>query len=60
VLGAFARDRVRVFEDIVSGRTFDRPGDTLAVIRLDRLGRPRSLGRLAPEQVGGPARARPG
>ena len=41
---------VRVFEDVVSGRTFDRPslaalfdyarpGDTLAVIRLDRLGR---------------------
>ena len=41
---------VRVFEDVVSGRTFDRPGpvalldharpgDTLAVTRLDRLGR---------------------
>ena len=41
---------VRVFEDVVSGRTFDRPGlaalfdyarsgDTLAIIRLDRLGR---------------------
>ena len=46
---------VRVFEDVVSGRTFDRPGlatllgharpgDTLAVTRLDRLGR--SLGEL--------------
>ena len=41
---------VRVFTDVVSGKTFDRPGltalmkearpgDTLAVIRLDRLGR---------------------
>ena len=41
---------VRVFEDVISGRTFNRPGlaalldharpnDTLAVIRLDRLGR---------------------
>jgi len=41
---------VRVFEDVISGKTFDRPGltalldfarpgDTLAVIRLDRLGR---------------------
>ncbi len=41
---------VRVFENVVSGRTFDRPGlaalfdfarpgDTLAIIRLDRLGR---------------------
>jgi len=40
----------RVFEDVVSGKTFERPGlaalldyarpgDTLAVIRLDRLGR---------------------
>ena len=41
---------VRIFEDAVSGKTFDHPGlfalldyarsgDTLAVIRLDRLGR---------------------
>ncbi len=41
---------VRVFEDVISGKTFTRPGlsellnqsrpnDTLAVIRLDRLGR---------------------
>ena len=41
---------VRIFEDVISGKTFDRPGmsalldyarsgDTLAVIRLDRLGR---------------------
>ncbi|MCI2395568.1 recombinase family protein [Aliiroseovarius sediminis] len=41
---------VRVFEDVISGKTFERPGltalidyarsgDTLAVIRLDRLGR---------------------
>ncbi len=41
---------VRVFEDVVCGKTFDRPGlaalldysrpgDSLAVIRLDRLGR---------------------
>ena len=41
---------VRVFEDVISGETFNRPGlaalldqarsnDTLAVIRLDRLGR---------------------
>lgn len=41
---------IRVFEDVVSGKTFKRPGlaalldharpnDTLAVIRLDRLGR---------------------
>ena len=41
---------VRVFEDVVCGKTFDRPGlaglldyarpgDTLTVIRLDRLGR---------------------
>jgi DNA invertase Pin-like site-specific DNA recombinase len=41
---------VRVFEDLISGKTFNRPGltalldqarpnDTLAVIRLDRLGR---------------------
>lgn len=41
---------IRVFEDVVSGKTFDRPGlsalldyaragDTLAIIRLDRLGR---------------------
>ena len=40
----------RVFEDVMSGKTFDRPGltalldhlrpgDTLAVVRLDRLGR---------------------
>ncbi len=40
----------RVFEDVISGKTFERPGlgallnyaragDTLAVIRLDRLGR---------------------
>jgi DNA invertase Pin-like site-specific DNA recombinase len=40
----------RVFEDVVSGKTFERPGlaalldhirpgDTLAVVRLDRLGR---------------------
>jgi DNA invertase Pin-like site-specific DNA recombinase len=37
-----------VFEDVISGKTFDRPGladlhicpgDTLAVVRLDRLGR---------------------
>ena len=45
VAGAF-----RVFEDVISGKTFDRPGltdlldhvrpgDTLAVVRLDRLGR---------------------
>lgn len=41
---------IRVFEDVVSGRTFDRPGltemidytrkgDTICVVRLDRLGR---------------------
>jgi DNA invertase Pin-like site-specific DNA recombinase len=41
---------IRVFEDVISGNTFNRPGlsalldqarpnDTLAVIRLDRLGR---------------------
>ena len=41
---------VRVFEDVISGKTFNppglaalldrvRPNDTLAVIRLDRLGR---------------------
>ena len=41
---------LRIFEDVVSGKTFDRPGlaelldyirpgDTLAVVRLDRLGR---------------------
>ena len=41
---------IRVFEDVISGKTFNRPGladlleqarpnDTLAVIRLDRLGR---------------------
>ena len=41
---------IRVFEDVISGKTFKRPGltelldqarpnDTLAVIRLDRLGR---------------------
>jgi len=41
---------VRVFENVISGKTFERsglatlldyarPGDTLAVIRLDRLGR---------------------
>ena len=41
---------MRVFEDVISGKTFNRPGlaalldharpnDTLAVIRLDRLGR---------------------
>lgn len=41
---------VRVFEDVISGKTFDRPGldalldyartgDTLVVVRLDRLGR---------------------
>ena len=41
---------VRIFDDVISGKTFDRPGmsalldyarsgDTLAVIRLDRLGR---------------------
>ena len=41
---------VRVFEDVISGKTFNRPGlaalldharpnDTLAVIRLDHLGR---------------------
>lgn len=40
----------RIYEDVISGRTFDRPGlkalldyarvgDTLAVVRLDRLGR---------------------
>ena len=40
----------RVFEDVISGKTFDRPGltglldhirpgDTIAVVRLDRLGR---------------------
>jgi DNA invertase Pin-like site-specific DNA recombinase len=41
---------IRVFEDVVSGRTFDRPGlaalldyarpgDAVCVVRLDRLGR---------------------
>lgn len=41
---------IRVFEDVISGRTFDRPGltemidftrkgDTICVVRLDRLGR---------------------
>jgi DNA invertase Pin-like site-specific DNA recombinase len=41
---------IRVFEDVMSGRTFDRPGlaamidfarpgDTICVVRLDRLGR---------------------
>ena len=41
---------VRIFEDVISGKTFDRlgmsalldyarSGDTLAVTRLDRLGR---------------------
>src|SRR5271165_6243134 len=41
---------LRIFEDVVSGKTFERPGltelldyirpgDTLAVVRLDRLGR---------------------
>jgi len=41
---------IRVFEDVISGRTFNRPGlaalmdfarpgDSLAIIRLDRLGR---------------------
>ena len=41
---------IRVFEDVVSGKQFDRPGlsalmdharpgDSLAIIRLDRLGR---------------------
>ena len=41
---------VRIFDDVISGKTFERPGmsalldyarsgDTLAVIRLDRLGR---------------------
>ena len=41
---------IRVFEDVISGKTFNRPGlaalldqarpnDTLTVIRLDRLGR---------------------
>ena len=45
----FEEGAVRIFEDVVSGKTFDRPGlsalldyarsgDTLAVIRLDRLG----------------------
>jgi DNA invertase Pin-like site-specific DNA recombinase len=44
-IGAF-----RVFEDVISGKTFERPGlaellhyirpgDTIAVVRLDRLGR---------------------
>lgn len=44
------RGAIRVFEDIVSGRTFDRPGlkalidyarpgDIVCVVRLDRLGR---------------------
>ena len=46
----FEEGVVRIFEDVISGNTFDRPGlsalldynqsgDTLAVIRLDRLGR---------------------
>ena len=46
----FEYGAVRVFEDVISGKTFTRPGlsdllnqsrpnDTLAVIRLDRLGR---------------------
>lgn len=41
---------IRIFEDVISGKTFNRPGlaalldqarpnDTLAIIRLDRLGR---------------------
>ncbi len=41
---------LRIFEDVISGKTFERPGlaelldyirpgDTLAVVRLDRLGR---------------------
>ncbi len=44
------RGAIRVFEDVVSGRTFDRPGlkalidyarpgDMVCVVRLDRLGR---------------------
>ena len=46
----FEEGAVCIFEDVISGKTFDRPGlfalldyarsgDTLAVIRLDRLGR---------------------
>jgi DNA invertase Pin-like site-specific DNA recombinase len=45
-----AAGALRVFEDVISGRTFDRPGlselldharpgDSLCVVRLDRLGR---------------------
>ena len=45
-----AAGAIRVFEDVISGKTFDRPGlnalidyarsgDSLCVIRLDRLGR---------------------
>ena len=41
------RDAVRLFEDVISGKTFNRPAlldparpnDTLTVIRLDRRGR---------------------
>ena len=44
------RGAIRIFEDVVSGRTFDRPGlkalmdysrpgDVVCVVRLDRLGR---------------------
>ena len=46
----FEEGAVCIFDDVISGKTFDRPGlsalldyawsgDTLAVIRLDRLGR---------------------
>ena len=50
ILRLKAAGAVRTYEDVISGRTFDRPGlkalldyarvgDTLAVVRLDRLGR---------------------
>jgi DNA invertase Pin-like site-specific DNA recombinase len=50
VLRLKAAGAARTYEDVISGRTFDRPGlkalldyacvgDTLAVVRLDRLGR---------------------
>ncbi len=51
---------IRVFTDVRSGKSMDRPGlagllaysrsgDTLAVVRLDRLGR--SLDRKTPDQA---------
>ena len=50
ILRLKAAGAARTYEDVISGRTFDRPGlkalldyaragDTLAVVRLDRLGR---------------------